>query len=144
MADFWILVNEIGYAHPILSNDCCRNTDSRLAGRYILQDYCICADIGMIAYVKASQYLGSRTDIDMPADYRRQATGTRPYRHLLKNKAIGADHGIRVNHYAVGVWQQQPPTNSGSERDIGTRGYAPDTMAYDSAFHANFAEDAGS
>jgi hypothetical protein len=90
----------------------------------ILYDYGIRSDPRMVAYRDRPQNLGSRTYVDMTADFRR-ATLTNTNCYLLEQQAIRADFSVGMDDDAIRMRQQQAASQFAIERNVGAGDYAP-------------------
>ncbi len=82
--------------------------------RNILQYDCICTYLRVIADRDVAQNFRSRADVHVTSDFR-GATHAPTQRHLLENKAIGANDNIWMNDYPVGMQNQQAAPDASSK-----------------------------
>ena len=78
----------------------------------------------MMPYGDRPQYLGSRANVHMTADFRYAAVvGADGY--LLEQQAIWSDSGVRMYDDAIRMGQQQTAAQFAIKRNIGAGDYAP-------------------
>ena len=95
-----------------------RNADDGRSVRHVGQHHRIRADARVIADRDRPQHFCASAYVDMPAQ-RRDAAFGRSDRHLLKQQAIGADHGTGMNYDALGVGYQQAAADLRVQRNVG-------------------------
>jgi hypothetical protein len=82
-----------------------------------------------------SQNLRSSPNIDVAGNFGNAATlVVARYRYLLKNLAVNADCGFRMNDNSVGMINPETASYSAVEGDLCASDYAPESMSQDTPF----------
>lgn len=97
--------------------------------RHIHQHHCVGSDHRVITHHHRSQQLGSSADINMAAHDRHATRFHSPQRNLLKNQAVRAHLGLRMDDHAIGMRQDQTTTKLRVQRNVCTRHNAPEAMS---------------
>ena len=111
-------------------NDTRWNPHCRGPGGNIREHDRIGADASMIANGNSAQNLGPSAHVHMFTEARcARALGTRPQRHLMQQKAIRPDDGVRVNDNPIRMDDEQATANPRIQRDVRTGHNGPESMA---------------
>lgn len=130
MRDFVLLVSQHGTIALNFSGPrACGNADRGVVRRHVGHHHRVGADDGMVAHHDRAEQLGTGTDVDMAADDRRSTRIQSAKRDLLKNQAIGAHLGARMNHHTIWVRQYETTTNEAIQRDVSTRHHTPEPVS---------------
>lgn len=95
---------------------------------HVMNNDCISTDNGAVSNAHRPQDFGAATDIDMGADYRDAISSSRANSHAGEDQTIRSDFGVWMDHYTVGVRNQQPDSQSGVERNICRSDDAPEPV----------------
>ena len=105
------------------------NSERDYAAFDILDDNRVGADPGMRPDFDGPQDLGAGTNIDMISDPGNAGAISVADRNLLKDQAIHADLGVRMDHDAVGMWNEKASADVAVQGDVGTGDGTPKSMA---------------